>query len=78
MGVGMKSMTNSTQVIRMLHRFGQSISPVEEEGILTEIAEAVTSCNIILPHGLYAGTGRQVQSSSRGATKHVFFGKVML
>lgn len=57
MGVGMKSMTNSTQVIRMLHRFGQCISPTEEQGIITEIAEAVTSCNIILPHGLYAEAG---------------------
>ena len=57
MGVGMKSMTNSTLVVRMLHRFGQCISPTEETGIITEIAEAVTSCNIILPHGLYAEAG---------------------
>ncbi len=57
MGVGMKSMTNSTLVIRTLHRFGQCISPTEEQGIITEIAEAVTSCNIILPDGLYAEAG---------------------
>ena len=57
MGVGIKSMTGSALVCRILHRLGQSISCTEEQGITTEMAEVVTSCNIILPDGLYMEAG---------------------
>ena len=52
LGEGIKSMTNSTLVVQMLHRFGR-----EEHRIVTEIAEAVTSCDIIVPDDLYFEAG---------------------
>ena len=57
MGVGMKSITGSTLVCKILHRFGQCISCTEDQGITTEMAEAVTSSNITLPDGLNMEAG---------------------
>ena len=57
MGLGIKSITGSEKVCKILHKFGHAISCSEERGIIAEIGEAITEKHKATPDGLYREPG---------------------
>ena len=41
-GLGMKSITGSEKVCKILHKFGHAISCYEEKGIIAEIRDGIS------------------------------------
>ena len=57
LSVGISSLTGCTTTRKVLHRFGQCISYTEEQGIMTEVAEACSARKYLVPDGLYRQPG---------------------